>query len=101
MNKHNAIVTGGSGAIGLAIAAQLMRDGFDCALIGRDAGKLDRAVAELRLTGRKCDGHTLRRDAACAGAGDGCVGCKPSRRGAGAGQLRRTQWRRRHERHFR
>ncbi|CAB3800769.1 Putative ketoacyl reductase [Paraburkholderia caffeinitolerans] len=46
MNDKKAIITGGSGGIGLAIAERLLQDGFDCALIGRDAGKLRRA-AEL------------------------------------------------------
>jgi ketoreductase len=51
MVLRNAIVTGGSKGIGYAIAARLIRDGFNCALVGRDEARLDRAVAELGSTG--------------------------------------------------
>lgn len=44
--KH-AIVTGGSGGIGLAIARRLVELGASVTLVARDAGKLERAAAGL------------------------------------------------------
>ncbi len=42
-----ALVTGGTSGIGLAIARRLTQEGCSVAICGRDAGKLDRALAEL------------------------------------------------------
>jgi len=46
-----AIVTGGNGGIGLGIARGLGEAGAAVAIVGRDAGKSDAAVAELREAG--------------------------------------------------
>jgi 2-deoxy-D-gluconate 3-dehydrogenase len=46
-----AIVTGGNGGIGLGIARGLGQAGAALAIVGRDAGKSDAAVAELREAG--------------------------------------------------
>jgi NAD(P)-dependent dehydrogenase (short-subunit alcohol dehydrogenase family) len=44
-----AVVTGGSSGIGLAVVDQLLAAGAAVALCGRDAERLDRAVAGLRV----------------------------------------------------
>lgn len=43
-----ALVTGGSSGIGLAVAKELVREGARVAICGRDAAKLEAAVAEIR-----------------------------------------------------
>ena len=48
---RTAIVTGGNGGIGLAIAAGLAAAGAAVALVGRDEAKNAKAVAELRAIG--------------------------------------------------
>ena len=49
-----AMIAGGSSGIGLAIAAELLREGADVTICGRDPGRLARAAAELAgQTGRK------------------------------------------------
>jgi len=48
-----AVVTGGNGGIGLGIARGLARAGADIAVVGRQAGKLEAAVAELEGLGVK------------------------------------------------
>ena len=57
---HNAIVTGGSRGIGLAVAAALVNDGARVMITGLDRARLDRAVAEL--------GRAARDPARIAGA---------------------------------
>jgi NAD(P)-dependent dehydrogenase (short-subunit alcohol dehydrogenase family) len=46
-----ALVTGGAGAVGMATARRLIRDGFVPVLLDRDAARLDAAVAVLRGEG--------------------------------------------------
>ncbi len=61
----NAIVTGGSKGIGLAIARRLAADGAVVALIGRDTAALAQASAELgaRYAVADVTDHTALRDA--------------------------------------
>lgn len=47
LTKRRALVTGGSGGIGKAIARQLLREGCDVALLARGIDRLDSAVREL------------------------------------------------------
>ena len=57
-----AIVTGGSDGIGKAIAARLLDEGASVAICGRDQGRLDAALAELRgvdQSGERLDGSPL------------------------------------------
>jgi 2-deoxy-D-gluconate 3-dehydrogenase len=51
-----AIVTGGNGGIGLGIARGLARAGAALLLVGRDAAKTDRAVAEIAALGATAEG---------------------------------------------
>ncbi|VWB99405.1 3-oxoacyl-ACP reductase [Burkholderia lata] len=44
---RTAIVTGGSSGIGFAIARRLVEDGYRVAIVGRDAARLEAAVARL------------------------------------------------------
>lgn len=44
---RSAVVTGASSGIGLAVAHVLRQEGFALTVVGRDAAKLDRAVAGL------------------------------------------------------
>jgi len=46
-----AIVTGGSGGIGAAIAAELAREGVDLCLVATDAARLDEAAAQAGQRG--------------------------------------------------
>ena len=48
-----AVVTGGNGGIGLGMARGLARAGASVAVVGRDAGKSARAVAELEALGAR------------------------------------------------
>jgi len=45
--QRTAIVTGGSSGIGFAIASRLVQDGYRVAIVGRDAARLEAAVARL------------------------------------------------------
>ena len=47
LNGKKAIVTGGMGGIGLAIARTLVEEGVEVAIPGRNAGKLKEVIAEL------------------------------------------------------
>ena len=51
-----AIVTGGNGGIGLGIARGLARAGAALLLVGRDAAKTERAVAEIAALGGEASG---------------------------------------------
>jgi 2-deoxy-D-gluconate 3-dehydrogenase len=62
-----AVVTGGNGGIGLAIARGLVQAGASAIIVGRNAGKNERAVQELSAPGRPA--HALRADLSSA---DGC-----------------------------
>jgi 2-deoxy-D-gluconate 3-dehydrogenase len=53
-----AIVTGGNGGIGLGIARGLASAGAALVLVGRDAAKTERAVAELAATGATASAAT-------------------------------------------
>jgi NAD(P)-dependent dehydrogenase (short-subunit alcohol dehydrogenase family) len=46
--RRVAIVTGASGAIGKAIAHELARQGLAVVMVGRDAGRIEGAAAEVR-----------------------------------------------------
>ncbi len=52
-----AIVTGGNGGLGLAMATGLAQAGAELALIGRDAAKGAQAVAALREVGHQAEFH--------------------------------------------
>jgi 2-deoxy-D-gluconate 3-dehydrogenase len=62
-----AVVTGGNGGIGLAMAHGLVLAGASTIVVGRNAGKNERAVKELSVPGRIA--HSLRADLSRA---DGC-----------------------------
>lgn len=64
-----AVITGATGGLGRVLAPDLADDGYDLALVGSDADRLDSMRGELRLD----DEHALTftvdlRDAASAGA---------------------------------
>lgn len=52
-NARIAIVTGASSGLGRATARKLASDGFDLALVGRDARALDRVGEEIHRAGRR------------------------------------------------
>ena len=62
-----AVVTGGNGGIGLAIARGLARAGADVVVVGRNAAKNERAMREISALGRAA--HALVAD---LGVADGC-----------------------------
>jgi NAD(P)-dependent dehydrogenase (short-subunit alcohol dehydrogenase family) len=47
LTRRSALITGGSGGIGLAVASALAEDGWDLTIAARDQAKLDDAVAAL------------------------------------------------------
>jgi len=51
-----ALVTGGSGGIGKAIAIELAKSGYKIAIVGRNQTKLDKAVAEIKKIGTETYG---------------------------------------------
>jgi NAD(P)-dependent dehydrogenase (short-subunit alcohol dehydrogenase family) len=63
-----AVVTGGSSGIGRAIAAALGQSGAAVVVIGRDQGRLDDAVADLRASG--CRAAAVSADLADRAAAD-------------------------------
>jgi 2-dehydro-3-deoxy-D-gluconate 5-dehydrogenase len=54
-----ALVTGGNGGIGLGVARGLASAGAAIAVAGRNAGKTEAAVAELKAKGAKATAHTV------------------------------------------
>ena len=56
--KRVAVVTGATSGIGLAIATSLGAGGMSVYICGRDQGKLDATVKELREAGYDVDGST-------------------------------------------
>jgi len=67
LNGKVAVVTGGNGGIGLAIARGLVLAGASAIVVGRDAGKNERAVQALSVPGRIA--NALQADLSDA---DGC-----------------------------
>ena len=59
LTGRRALVTGSSQGIGLALAGGLAGAGAEVVLNGRDAGKLDNAVAELSAKGLKAAGSAF------------------------------------------
>lgn len=57
-----ALVTGAYGAIGLAIARQLARAGFEITLVGRDRARLDQAAQEIFAATRHSNIHVSPAD---------------------------------------
>jgi 3-oxoacyl-[acyl-carrier protein] reductase len=51
LHGRRAVVTGGSKGIGLAVAAELVREGADIAICSRHGDELDAAAGELRAGG--------------------------------------------------
>ena len=59
-NNHSsppvALITGGSAGLGLALAGFLAAQGYDLILTGRDAHRLNAAIADLQERGRRLQG---------------------------------------------
>ncbi|MGI9334585.1 MAG: SDR family NAD(P)-dependent oxidoreductase, partial [Gammaproteobacteria bacterium] len=49
-----AVVTGGNGGIGFGMARGLAKAGASIAIVGRDAAKSEKAVADLDALGARC-----------------------------------------------
>jgi len=52
-----ALITGGARGLGLGFAQALAADGATVALLGRDRGRLETAVRELRAAGHRASAH--------------------------------------------
>lgn len=57
--KSKALIVGGSSGMGYAVAEQLLSSGIDTDIIGRDEGKLERAVETLSRIGSV---HAIKSD---------------------------------------
>lgn len=64
--RPTALITGASGGIGLDLAREYARHGFDLVLTARSEGKLEQAAAELRGLGAQA--QTVALDLGVAGA---------------------------------
>lgn len=67
LNEKTALITGSTAGIGLAIAKRLAAEGAHVVISGRDAAKLDSALAEVGEHG------AVRGVLADAGTADGCA----------------------------
>ena len=54
-----ALITGGTGGIGFAIAEEFLRSGCKVIICGTDEGKLNKKLGELKKYGNKINGMTL------------------------------------------
>ncbi|KJK17046.1 SDR family NAD(P)-dependent oxidoreductase [Pseudomonas sp. NPDC087612] len=63
MNKI-ALITGGSSGLGLELAGQLARKGYDVLLLARDEGRLQAAKASLEALNSRINVHTFVCDVA-------------------------------------
>jgi len=88
MSKQHAVVLGGSSGIGLATARQLLPDGFDVTIVGRDADRLRHAADTLgtatAVTADAADSAALAAAFQEIGRFDHLVLALGSRRGAGS-----------------
>ncbi|MFC8511843.1 SDR family NAD(P)-dependent oxidoreductase [Streptomyces sp. NPDC057257] len=60
-----AVVTGGTGGIGLETAVGLAADGWDVTVVGRDGARGDAAVARIDEAARREAGHFVAADLSC------------------------------------
>lgn len=63
-----AIVTGGSSGLGLAIAKRLAKQGYDLVLVAKDAGRLENAAEAVKKLNASVDVKTLATDLSVQGA---------------------------------
>ncbi len=69
LKGQHVLITGGSRGLGLACAQGFVREGARVSLVGRDQGRLDAAVAQLRQDGFEAAGFSADlTDAAAAAA---------------------------------
>ena len=69
LTDKTALVTGGTAGIGLEIARALANEGAHVLITGRDQGKLDAAIADIKASG----GADVRGILADAGSGEGAA----------------------------
>ena len=58
--KQNAFIIGGSSGMGYATAKQLLKNGIDLTIVGKDAGKLATAKQELQSLARDAQINTIQ-----------------------------------------
>lgn len=76
LSGKQAIVTGSTGGIGLAIATGLSKAGAAVTLVGRDHGRVDQALLKLRADGGRDDASGVVAD---VGTAEGCSGLVAAR----------------------
>ncbi len=60
LEDKNAVIYGGSGSVGGAVARAFVREGAKVFLAGRTQAKLDKVAAEIRSAGRPSTGTPTR-----------------------------------------
>lgn len=77
LSGKNAIVTGSTGGIGLAIAAGLARAGAAVTLVGRSQARVDEALAKLRKDGGRDDATGVVADPGTAAGCAALIAARP------------------------
>src|SRR5690554_3625335 len=77
LSGKTALVTGSTGGIGLAIATGLARAGAQVTIVGREQGRVDEALAQLREAAQRDDASGVVCDAGTAAGCQALIAAQP------------------------